>query len=109
MRETGPSKRTIRTATHTNVDGKDRLRSVRETANLTPATHTINGEMDWCLIRNDGDNDIKINFKTDNMSNNYWTLKPGQSLPAAIGVFKGTTIHYKSVGGQSQLELILWA
>ena len=87
---------------------KERLRAIRKNATTTKATHTINGEMDQVILRNDGANDIRINFKTDNMANNYWTIKPGDQTPS-IKVSRGIDIHYKSVNGPSNLEMILWA
>lgn len=88
--------------------GKDRLRAVRKNATTSVKTHSISGEMDWAIVRNDGSNDIKINFKNDDISSNYFTIKPGESTPA-FGVFKNTAINYVSVGGPSKLEMILWA
>jgi len=108
-RETRTSTRTIQTAIHTKRKGKDQLKTFRKNVTTTKGTHTINAAMDWCLLRNDGANDIKINFKSDNMATNYWTLKVGESLPASVGVAKDQDIHYEAVTGTSKLEIILWA
>ena len=90
-------------------EGKDRLKALRLNATTTKKTHTISAAMDWVIMRNDGANDIKVNFKTDDIATNYWTLLPGESLPAAVAVFQGVDINYQSVGGPSKLEVILWA
>lgn len=87
---------------------KERLKTFIKNVTTTKNTYTINGEMDWVIMRNDGVNDIKINFKTDDMANNYWTIKPDNQTPA-IGVSKNIDIHYQSIGGPSKLQLILWA
>jgi hypothetical protein len=108
-RETRPPKRIDPTASRAMRQGKDRLRAVRKNANQnTVRSHTVSGEMDWLVMRNDGANDIKVNFKNDDMTSNYFTVKPGETTPA-IGVFSGTVINYQSIGGNSVLEFILWA
>lgn len=109
-RETRAATRTDPTAPHAKLKGKDKLKSIRKATSTTKATHTIATMHDWCLLRNDGAADsIKVNFKSDNMATNYWTLKPGESLPCAIGVAKNVTIHYQAVSGTPDLEIILWA
>jgi len=91
------------------LPNKGNLKTFRKAATTTKQTHTISGKMDFFLLRNDGANDIKINFKTDNMSTNYWTLKAGAEIPASVGTAQGDTIHYQTVTGTSTLEIILWA
>lgn len=103
------SPRLTPTAQHRQRKGKSRLKAIRKNVTTTKATHTVNAEMDFVILKNDGVNDIKVNFKSDNMANNYWTLKPDESLPTAVGISKNDDIHYESVGGPSKLEIILWA
>ena len=107
-RETRPSKRVKRTPSTVERKGKERLKAIRKNATTTKDTHTVNVEMDFATLRNDGANNIKINFGTDNMTNNYFTLLP-DSTPIKIAVFKDAEIHYESVGGPSKLEIILEA
>ena len=90
------------------LPNKGKLKVFRKNATTTKQTHAISGKMDFLLLRNDGANDIKINFKMDGASN-YWTLKTSAQTPAPIGVEMGDTIHYEAVTGTSTLEIILWA
>lgn len=91
--------------------GKDRLKVVRKNnarANTTN-THTINADMDWMIICNESDVDIKFNFKNDDMSTDYFTLVPGAKTHP-IGVSKNTDVNYRTVSGNSKsIALILWA
>jgi len=59
------------------------------------------------VCRNDGANDIKVNFDTDTGSN-FWTLKPGESIPTAIIIKDSVTINATAVGGTSTIEAIFW-
>lgn len=109
--ETRTSSRTNQTPVTTTRKGKDRLKVVRKTnaRSNTVNTHTINADMDWMIIRNESDVDIKINFKNDVMTTDYFTLPVGEST-APIGVANGTDVNYQTVSGNSKsLALILWA
>ena len=108
-RETLTSGRAIPTAKAVSRRGKDRLRAIRKAVvAATVRTHTVVGDMDWVILRNDGTNNIKVNFKTDDMTSNYWTIEPQEKTPP-IGIFQDVDINYQSVGGASTLEMILWA
>ena len=91
----------------TRPEGKDRLKTIRKAVTTTKGTHTVVAAMDFGVFRNDGNNKIKLQFKSD-ASGNWYTLMPGDSTPP-IGIAKNTDIHFTSVGGNSTLEMILWA
>ena len=91
--------------------GKDVLKVIRKTnaKAISVTTHTILGAADYCVIRNVSDVDMKINFNTDDMSTNYWTLKVGETSPV-FQVFNGADINYQTVSGNSkELQIMLWA
>lgn len=110
-KESRKSKRINKTAFPSQRKGKSKLKAIRKTNARASAvrTHTLNIDFDWCVIQNVSDVDIKFNFKSDNMTTDFWTLKPGEMTPA-FGVSSGVDINYQAVSGNGkQFEMICWA
>jgi len=73
---------------------------------VQPQSHIFQANIGMVILRNGGANDIVINFGQENFANNFWVLV-SRDGPLRIAVSRGTKINYKSVGGTSQLEMIL--
>jgi hypothetical protein len=88
--------------------GKERIKTLRKNVSTTAGNHTISVDHEFIIFRNGGTSDIRINFKTEDLDTTYMTLKPDDQLPP-IGIYNGLKINFKSIGGSSKLECILWA
>ena len=98
-------------ATASNVvrrEGKERIKTLRKDVTTADDSHTIQTNHEFVIFRNGGVNNIRINFKAEDLDVVWMTLVPDESLPP-IGVYNGLKINYKSIGGASKLECILWA
>jgi len=89
-------------------EGKERIKTLRKDVTTSAGSHTIAVDQEFAIFRNGGSNNIRINFKAEDLDVNWLTLKPDEQLPP-IGVYNGLKINYKSIGGISKLEIILWA
>lgn len=81
----------------------------RLTADETIRTVTAPDWASRLLIRNaDPTTDIMFNF--DGSSTDFYTLKPGQELPAPIPLLKDEEFHYTTGTGNPSaiLESIIW-
>ena len=89
-------------------EGKERIKTLRKDVTVAGGSHTIAVDHEFAIFRNGGTKNIRLNFKAEDLDSDWMTLLPDEQLPP-IGIYNGLKINFKSIGGTSKLEIILWA
>jgi len=91
---------------------KNIVKTFRKTAVAAKTTHTFSSaKLGFISLRNDSTEDIQVNFKDEDFSTEYITIKVGDPWTPHIAISKNTKLNYRKkpgVVGNHDLEIIAW-
>ena len=102
------TKPSLRSSNPTKSNSLGIIRTPRKLTSVSWQDIMIPAKITYGVFRNDGTNDIRIRFNNQDPTN-FWTISAGQTSPTIKLGQDRTKLHYKSEGGPSDLECMLWS
>ena len=82
-------------------------RTFRVNVTTTKTNKNLPENIKFAILKNAGSNKMAFNFDDDG-ANDFFSLEAGESVISPIHISSGQKIHYRSIGGDTTLEVVAW-